>query len=53
LLLPNWLPGRGLGRFWIFFFRPRCKGRANDVGSFRRQLSRVYGADRPRFLPIF
>jgi protein-S-isoprenylcysteine O-methyltransferase Ste14 len=20
LLLPNWLPGRGLGRFWILFF---------------------------------
>jgi len=27
---------RGLGRFWDVVFWPRCQGRANDVGNFRR-----------------
>ena len=37
------------GRLWDFVLWPRCQGRANDVGNLRRQLSRVYGADRPHF----
>ena len=37
------------GRLWDFVLWPRRQGRANDVGNLRRQLSRVYGADRPYF----
>ena len=37
---------RGIGRFWHLVFWPRRQGRANDVGNFWRQLSRLHGADR-------
>jgi hypothetical protein len=39
------------GRLWNFVFWPNREGRANDAGDVRRQLPRVYGADRPYFPP--
>ncbi|MEY9820254.1 hypothetical protein ABIF75_003900 [Bradyrhizobium japonicum] len=49
-LLPNWIAGfAGPAGFADLVLWPRRKRRANDAADVRRQLSRVYGADRQDF----